>query len=109
MASIDLDTFFDGFGLRPETVLKIKELGFTAKTLMSNVDELPSLLESINQHHQLTLGEEWGIKGAAKKWQRGDNRSTFLLMCLTCVFQRKIFDRIFCELTAVVLHVFLST
>lgn len=72
-ASIDLDTFFDGFGLRPETVLKIKEMGFTAKTLMSNLDELPSLLESINQHHQLTLGEEWGIKGAAKKWQRGDN------------------------------------
>ncbi|KAG0558897.1 hypothetical protein KC19_10G062900 [Ceratodon purpureus] len=69
-ASIDLDTFFDGFGLRPETVLKIKEMGFTAKTLMSNLDELPSLLESINQHHQLTLGEEWGIKGAAKKWQR---------------------------------------
>lgn len=70
LASIDLDTFFDGFGLRPETVLKIKEMGFTAKTLMSNLDELPSLLESINQHHQLTLGEEWGIKGAAKKWQR---------------------------------------
>lgn len=70
MASIDLDTFFEGFGLRPETVLKIKEMGFTAKTLMSNVDELPSLLEAINQHHQLTLGEEWGIKGAAKKWQR---------------------------------------
>uniref|UniRef100_A0A7I4F4X3 Floricaula/leafy-like transcription factor n=1 Tax=Physcomitrium patens TaxID=3218 RepID=A0A7I4F4X3_PHYPA len=69
MASIDLDTFFDGFGLRPETVFKIKEMGFTAKTLMSNVDELPSLLESINQHHLLTLGEEWGIKGAAKKWQ----------------------------------------
>jgi len=45
-------------------------MGFTAKTLMSNLDELPSLLESINQHHQLTLGEEWGIKGAAKKWQR---------------------------------------
>lgn len=73
MASIDLDTFFEGFGLRPETVLKIKEMGFTAKTLMSNVDELPSLLEAINQHHQLTLGEEWGIKGAAKKWQRGEN------------------------------------
>ncbi|XP_024384641.1 uncharacterized protein [Physcomitrium patens] len=75
MASVDLDTFFDGFGLRPETVVKIKEMGFTAKTLMSNLDELPSLLESINQHHPLTLGEEWGIKGAAKKWQR---EQTFL-------------------------------
>ena len=73
LAFIDLDSFFDGFGIRPETVLKIKEMGFTAKTLMSNLDELSSLLESINQHHQLTLGEEWGIKGAAKKWQRGDN------------------------------------
>ena len=73
MASIDLDTFFEGFGLRPETVRKIKETGFTATTLISNVDELPSLLEAINRHHQLTLAEEWGIKGAAKKWLRGGN------------------------------------
>jgi hypothetical protein len=45
--------------------------GFTGKTFMSNVDELLALLESIKQHCHLTLGEEWGIKGAAKKWLKG--------------------------------------
>jgi hypothetical protein len=64
-------SFFDGFGIRPETIGKIKEMGFTGKTFMSNVDELLTLLDSIKQHCQLTLGEEWGIKGAAKKWQKG--------------------------------------
>jgi len=66
-----LESFFDGFGIRPETIGKIKEMGFTGKTFMSNVDELLTLLDSIKQHCHLTLGEEWGIKGAAKKWQKG--------------------------------------
>uniref|UniRef100_A0A7I4DHE8 Floricaula/leafy-like transcription factor n=1 Tax=Physcomitrium patens TaxID=3218 RepID=A0A7I4DHE8_PHYPA len=66
----DLESFFDGFGIRPETIGKIKEMGFTGKTFMSNVDELLTLLDSIKQHCHLTLGEEWGIKGAAKKWQK---------------------------------------
>lgn len=69
----DLDFFLDGFGIRAETIGKIKEMGFTGKTFMSNVDELLTLLDSIKQHCHLTLGEEWGIKGAAKKWQKGDN------------------------------------
>ncbi|CAK9877896.1 unnamed protein product [Sphagnum jensenii] len=64
---INLENFFEGFGVRPETVAKIKEMGFTGQTFMLNLDELPSLLESIKQHCHLTLGEEWGIKGAAKK------------------------------------------
>jgi hypothetical protein len=67
----DLETFFEGFGVREETIAKIKELGFTGKTFMSNLDELPLLFESIKQHCHLTVGEEWGIKGAAKKWQKG--------------------------------------
>ncbi|XP_024357504.1 uncharacterized protein [Physcomitrium patens] len=67
----DLDFFLDGFGIRAETIGKIKEMGFTGKTFMSNVDELLTLLDSIKQHCHLTLGEEWGIKGAAKKWQKG--------------------------------------
>ena len=67
----DLEFFLDGFGIRPETISKIKEMGFTGKTFMSNVDELLSLLDSIKQYCHLTLGEEWGIKGAAKKWQKG--------------------------------------
>jgi len=71
MSPIDLETFFEGFGVRPETVAKIKEMGFTGQTFTSNLDELPSLLESIKQHCHLTLGEEWGIKGAAKKLQKG--------------------------------------
>ncbi|KAG0554063.1 hypothetical protein KC19_12G059600 [Ceratodon purpureus] len=66
----DLESFLDGFGIREETISKIKEMGFTGKTFMSNLDELLTLLDSIKQHCQLTLGEEWGIKGAAKKWQR---------------------------------------
>ncbi|CAK9198518.1 unnamed protein product [Sphagnum troendelagicum] len=70
MSPIDLETFFEGFGVRPETVAKIKEMGFTGQTFTSNLDELPSLLESIKQHCHLTLGEEWGIKGAAKKLQK---------------------------------------
>ncbi len=70
-ATTDLGTFFEGFGVREETVTKIKEMGFTGKTFMSNLDELPSLLESIKQHCHLSVGEEWGIKGAAKKWQKG--------------------------------------
>ncbi|KAH8951398.1 hypothetical protein BDL97_09G025800 [Sphagnum fallax] len=69
-ATTDLGTFFEGFGVREETVTKIKEMGFTGKTFMSNLDELPSLLESIKQHCHLSVGEEWGIKGAAKKWQK---------------------------------------
>ncbi|CAM6079999.1 unnamed protein product [Sphagnum tenellum] len=70
MSPIDLETFFEGFGVRPESVAKIKEMGFTGQTFTSNLDELPSLLESIKQHCHLTLGEEWGIKGAAKKLQK---------------------------------------
>lgn len=65
---VDLEFFLDGFGIRAETISKIKEMGFTGKTFMSNVDELLALLESIKQQCHLTLGEEWGIKGAAKKW-----------------------------------------
>jgi hypothetical protein len=70
ISPIDLETFFEGFGVRPETVAKIKEMGFTGRTFTSNLDELPSLLESIKQNCHLTLGEEWGIKGAAKKSQK---------------------------------------
>jgi hypothetical protein len=66
----DLEYFLDGFGIRAETIAKIKEMGFTGKTFMSNMDELLTLLDSIKQHCHLTLGEEWGIKGAAKKWQK---------------------------------------
>jgi len=66
----DLESFFDGFGIRPETISIIKEMGFTGKTFMSNVDEILALLESIKQHCHLSVGEEWGIKGAAKKWQK---------------------------------------
>ena len=71
----DLESFFDGFGIRPETISIIKEMGFTGKTFMSNVDEILTLLESIKQHCHLSLGEEWGIKGAAKKWQKGTHLS----------------------------------
>lgn len=74
----DLEYFLDGFGIRAETIAKIKEMGFTGKTFMSNVDELLTLLDSIKQHCHLTLGEEWGIKGAAKKWKNGKQTQTQL-------------------------------
>lgn len=74
----DLEYFLDGFGIRAETIAKIKEMGFTGKTFMSNVDELLTLLDSIKQHCHLTLGEEWGIKGAAKKWKNGKQTHTQL-------------------------------
>jgi len=52
----------------------VKELGFTSKAFTSNLDELPSIIVSIKQHScHLTVGEEQGIKCAAKHWQKEEN------------------------------------
>lgn len=36
---VDLDFFFDGFGIWVEMIGKIKEMGFIGKIFMLNVDE----------------------------------------------------------------------
>ncbi|KAH8938605.1 hypothetical protein BDL97_16G092800 [Sphagnum fallax] len=70
----DLELFFEGFGVRGETIAKVKELGFTSKAFTSNLDELPSIIVSIKQHScHVTVGEEQGIKCAAKHWQKEEN------------------------------------
>ncbi|CAK9209130.1 unnamed protein product [Sphagnum troendelagicum] len=70
----DLELFFEGFGVRGETIAKVKELGFTSKAFTSNLDALPSIIVSIKQHScHLTVGEEQGIKCAAKHWQKKEN------------------------------------
>ncbi|CAK9209138.1 unnamed protein product [Sphagnum troendelagicum] len=68
----DLETFFEGFGVKGETIAKLKELGFTSKAITANFDELPLIVVSIKQHScHLTIEEEQGIKCAAKYWQKG--------------------------------------
>ncbi|KAH8938608.1 hypothetical protein BDL97_16G092900 [Sphagnum fallax] len=68
----DLETFFEGFGVKGETIAKLKELGFTSKAFTANFDELPLIVVSIKQHScHLTIEEEQGIKCAAKYWQKG--------------------------------------
>jgi hypothetical protein len=81
----DLELFFEGFGVRGETIAKLKELGFTSKAFTSNLDELPSIIVSIKQHScHLTVGEEQGIKCAAKHWQKGIHLlpQTELFLCV---------------------------
>ncbi|KAH8938610.1 hypothetical protein BDL97_16G092900 [Sphagnum fallax] len=70
----DLETFFEGFGVKGETIAKLKELGFTSKAFTANFDELPLIVVSIKQHScHLTIEEEQGIKCAAKYWQKEKN------------------------------------